>query len=252
MQPDGSASIIIPTRYGSSRLNGKPLLRFSGQTLIEHTWRAASRTGLPVWVATDDDRIHDACVAFGANVVMTSPEHRNGTERCAEAADRLDHDGPVINWQGDSPLVPALWIRALVDEIESGGCDVATPIQHCTVKQADLLRHGYLSGHPGGTSAVVNSSFEALYFSKAPIPHGGTPWLHVGIYAYTREALRLYGKREGQLEAAEGLEQLRFLESGMTIRCVPVTGPEIWEVNTFPDIRVVERLMEERSGASRT
>ena len=245
------AIVIIPARYGSVRLSGKPLLHFAGRTLIEHTWLAAIGTGLNVWVATDDERIRADCLRFGASVVMTG-ECSNGTERCAEAAEHLGHIGPVVNWQGDSPLVPASWIPALLEPLGRGDAWVTTPVQRCSVQQGDLIRTDYLRGDPGATTVAIDDRFDALYFSKAPIPSSGPFWLHVGIYAYAREALAQYGRELGRLEMSEKLEQLRFLERGLNVRCVPVDGPHVWEVNNFHDIRIVERMMEERRAVVRS
>lgn len=233
--------IIIPARYGSSRFPGKPLAEIAGKTLIEHTWRAAARTGLGVVIATDHVGIARTAMKFGADVVTTG-EATNGTERCALAAKALKIDGPVINWQGDSPLVPHHWIPSLIAALREGA-DVATPVQRCTPQQSDILRHEFIGGRPGGTLAVLDHEFRALYFSKAPIPYRGPWWLHVGIYAYTAEALRNYGREEGILEKSEQLEQLRFIERGMTIQAIPFDGRPIWEVNNPDDVYRVEELM---------
>lgn len=232
--------IIIPARYGSARYPGKPLVRIVGRELILHVWDAARRTGYPVYVATDDERIAETVTRHGGAAVMTGTCN-NGTERCAAAARLLGHDGIVVNWQGDSPLVPAHWIDSLVSELmfSAVGPGIATPVQRCAPDQAMALRHEYLSQSPGGTVAVVDSDWRALYFSKVPVPLQGPWWLHVGIYAYTPEALAAYGTEETPLERSERLEQLRFLEKGVTIQCVPVDGPPIWEVNNPCDVATV-------------
>lgn len=236
--------IIIPARYGSTRLPGKALHYIAGRMLIEHTVNAARRTGLRIFVATDDDRIAAAAGAVGCDFVMTG-ECENGTERCAEAAWLLHHNGPVINWQGDSPLVPAEWIPGLLAALEEG-VSVATPVQLCSSDHARWIRDDFAAGKPGATTTAISHDFRALYFSKAPVPSRGPYWLHIGIYAYTAAALRAYGRGQTPLEQSEQLEQLRFLERGIQIGCVAVNGPPIWEVNNFHDIRIVERMMEER------
>lgn len=243
--------VIIPARYGSTRLPAKALHNLHGKPLIHHTAQAALRTGLPVFVATDDERIRDAAVAAGVGAIMTSRDHENGTERCAEAAHWLDHDGPIVNWQGDSPLVPPDWIHALVEAIEEGA-HVATPVQRCPMTSARQIRADYCRREPGATTTALDSRGDAIYFSKAPIPSGGPFWLHVGIYAYSAAALAAYGNEPSVLEKSEKLEQLRFLERGVPIRCVPFDGPPIWEVNNFHDIRIVEKMMEERDEVIRT
>lgn len=244
-------TVIIPARYASVRLAGKPLLRFAGRSLLEHTWLAAAATGLEVWIATDDPRIEAEATRIGARWILTSAECANGTERCAEAARRLDLAGPILNWQGDSPLVPPQWAHQLLASLRSSSCVVATPVQRCSLEQQARIRRDYARSIAGATTAAMNEDFEALYFSKAPIPSGGPLWLHVGMYAYTAEALAAYGTRAGLLEQSEHLEQLRFLERGLRIQCMPVDGPPIWEVNNFGDLAVVERMMGERDAALR-
>lgn len=236
-----SPRIIIPARWGSSRFPGKPLAEIRGRPLIWHTWQAAMATGLPVWIATDDERIREHALGFGASVIKTG-EAKNGTERVAQAAELIGLQGPVINWQGDSPLVPALWIPALLSAL-SDGYGVATPVQPCSADQAARLKADALRGVSGATTAVLDAQFRALYFSKTPVPTRGPWWFHVGIYAYSHEALASYGTEEGLLERSEQLEQLRFLEKGVAIATVPVDGPPIWEVNHPEDIRVVEGMM---------
>lgn len=237
----GEPVIIIPARYGSTRLRGKPLLMIAGTSLIEHVWRAACQTGLRVVVATDDRRILNCVETFGGEVRMTG-RCQNGTERCAELAAELGLEGPVVNWQGDSPLVPRDWIEDLLAALEEGA-QVATPVQHCTVGQERELRMEHASGNPGATCAVFNERFEALYFSKSPVPSRGPFWLHVGMYAYRADVLRLYGRESTPLECSERLEQLRFLERGIGMKCVPVPGDPVWEVNNFSDVAIVERML---------
>lgn len=243
-------TIIIPARYGSTRLPGKMLCALAGKPVIHHTIEAARRTGLPVILATDDERIAEVGKALGVRVAFTG-DCANGTERCARAAVAFNVDGPVVNWQGDSPLVPADWIRALLAALEEDDCGVSTPVQLCTDAQARGLRDDFLRGTPGGTAAVVDSLFRALYFSKAPVPLRGPFYLHVGVYAYSRQALARYGRKPTPLEQSERLEQLRFLERGIGIQCVPVSGDPIWEVNNFADLAIVERLMGARDATVR-
>jgi 3-deoxy-manno-octulosonate cytidylyltransferase (CMP-KDO synthetase) len=236
-----TASIVIPARYGSSRFPGKPLALIHGRPLIWHTWCAAVRTRLPVWIATDDERIRDAMQPLGAAVVMTGGAN-NGTERVALAARELGLKGPVINWQGDSPLVPPEWPHGLLEALGEG-FGVATPVQRCSADQAARLKRDMLAGIAGATTAVIDGRFRALYFSKTPVPTRGPWWFHIGLYAYSQDALEAYGREEGVLERSEQLEQLRFLERGVAIAAVPVDGPPIWEVNHPDDIRVVEGMM---------
>lgn len=242
--------IIIPARYGSSRFPGKPLVPIAGKPLIEHTWRAAKRTGLPVLVATDSSRIFRACERFGADVIETG-SCNNGTERCAEAALDVGHTGPVINWQGDSPLTDPRWIPLMLAMLEEQRAQVVTPIMRPRGEDSDRIRFEGRMGRPGATTAVVDTAFRALYFSKAVIPSRGPLWLHIGLYAYTAEALACYGGEEGDLERTEQLEQLRFVERGCRVLCVPVEPAPLWEVNNPDDVAIVERLMGDRNGAVR-
>lgn len=233
--------IIIPARWGSSRFPGKPLTKFAGSTLIGHTLRAARRVGWPNFVATDDERIASEVERLNGVAVMTG-EHKNGTERCAEAAQILGIAGPVINWQGDAPLVPPEWIVALRDSL-CLGAQVATPVQRVGSLEAERIRRSIQLGVPSATTAVLDATFGALYFSKMPIPVRGPWWLHIGVYAYTAEALASYGTEEGMLEKSEQLEQLRFLERRCPITAVPVDGPPVWEVNNPEDVYTVEAMM---------
>jgi 3-deoxy-manno-octulosonate cytidylyltransferase (CMP-KDO synthetase) len=242
-------AIVIPARWGSSRFPGKPLVDLHGRPLIEWVWRAARRTGLPVYVATDDARIAAHVRDIGGEVVMTGSA-KNGTERCALAARALKLTGPVINWQGDSPLVPKAWISALLDALDGPNLSVTTPVQRCEPDMADRIRVDRLSGLTGATTAVLDSAWRALYFSKSPLPTWGPMWMHVGIYAYSAEALASYGTEESLLEKAEKLEQLRFLERGIPITAVPVDGLPIWEVNNPADVPIVKRMMLERASGA--
>ena len=250
--------IVIPARYGSQRFPGKPLVPLTGATgqahsLIRRSWAAAMAVPgvAAVWVATDDARIRDAARGFGAQVVMTSEDCRNGTERVAEAASRLglDPGTVVVNLQGDAPLTPPWFVTALVAGM--GDAPMATPVLRCTPEALALLREDRRAGRVGGTTAVFDAGGRALYFSKEVIPHSSGPdvevWHHVGVYAYRPAALAAYAARPpGPLERQEGLEQLRFLEHGLPVACVPVEarGRAFWEVNTPADVPRVEAVLQ--------
>lgn len=242
--------VIIPARWASSRFPGKPLADLGGQTVLSSTWNAARKTGWPVIIATDDTRIFEEAERIGATVKMTG-ECGNGTERCAEVLQTLQGYDVVVNWQGDSPMVPADWAQALVEVMTyEPDCAVATPVQRCSAGQLALMRQDQIIGRAGATCAVLDGDWRALYFSKAVVPFRGPHWLHVGLYAYRTGALRAYGRRAGILEASEGLEQLRFLERGISVRAVPVDGDPIWEVNHPDDISIVRSKMELRHAAA--
>jgi 3-deoxy-manno-octulosonate cytidylyltransferase (CMP-KDO synthetase) len=258
-----SVLIAIPARYASTRYPGKPLVPLTGATgqaltLIRRSWDAAMqvRGADRVVVATDDDRIADHARGFGAEVVMTSSDCRNGTERCAEVIDRIgDHD-IVVNLQGDAPLTPPWFVEDLVAGLQaSPAMDVATPV----LRTEGAALNGFLedrrAGRVGGTTAVFGEDGRALYFSKEVIPYTGrrfedaepTPvFHHVGVYAYRPQALRAYaGWAPGPLETLEGLEQLRFLERGVPVLCVTVEarGRQFWELNNPADVPRIESMM---------
>lgn len=259
-----SVVCIIPARFASSRYPGKPLAMLRGatgqaQSLIERSWRAACAvSGLDaVFVATDDDRIADAARAFGADVLMTSSGARNGTERCAEALEQLgDGIEMVVNLQGDAPLTPPWFLEALVSGLRADpAAAIATPILRCDGETLRAFKADRAAGRVGGTTAVVDRAMRGLYFSKEVIPFtadsyaadADTPvYHHVGVYAYRPEALRAYPTWPvGPLEQLEGLEQLRFLESGQQVLCVEVAaqGRKFWELNNPEDVARIEGML---------
>ncbi|GGH28913.1 3-deoxy-manno-octulosonate cytidylyltransferase (CMP-KDO synthetase) [Cribrihabitans marinus] len=259
-----SVLIVIPARYQSSRYPGKPLVPLTGatglkQSLIERSWRAARQvSGVDrVVVATDDDRIRDAARDFGAEVVMTSSDCQNGTERCAEAQDALAEEYEiVVNLQGDAPLTPHWFVEELVAGLRNmAGAGVATPVLRCDGAALNGFLDDRRQGRVGGTTAVFAADNSALYFSKEVIPYtperyaddADTPvFHHVGVYAYRPEALASYPTWPvGPLEQLEGLEQLRFLESGRRVLCVEVEarGRQFWELNNPEDVPRLEAMM---------
>ena len=253
------ALIVIPARHASERFPGKPLAMLRGATgasrsLIERTWEAARAVpGARVAVATDDARIADHCEGFGAEVVMTPESCRNGTERCAAAVEALGGEwDAVVNVQGDAPLTPPWFVEALLERMADPSVSVATPVLEATPEAAAALRADRAAGRVGATTAVAREDGSALYFSKEVLPFsadGAARVLHhVGVYAYSAQALRLYASWPmGALERSEGLEQLRFLERGVAVACVRVEAPgrPFWEVNHPDDIPRVEAILAE-------
>lgn len=258
--------ILIPARYASTRYPGKPLVPLRGATgkarsLIRRSWDAAmAAQGIDaVYVATDDDRIADEARSFGADVVMTSDNCRNGTERCADALARLGRRPDiVINLQGDAPLTPPWFVEALADCMRSDPqVTVSTPVLRCDAEAHAGFVADRAAGRVGGTTAVFGGSGDALYFSKEVIPFTGRTYAegettpvfhHVGVYAYRPTALDAYVTwPEGPLERLEGLEQLRFLENGNPIRCVEVEarGRAFWELNNPSDVARIEAKLAE-------
>ncbi|MEP2642579.1 manno-octulosonate cytidylyltransferase [Roseobacter sp.] len=261
-----SVLIVIPARYASTRYPGKPLVGLKGasgqsRSLIERSWRAAQEvTGVArVVVATDDDRIKDAAEAFGAEVVMTSPDWMNGTERCAEAHAVLGGGyDTVVNLQGDAPLTPHWFIEDLVNGLrDAPQAEIATPVLRCDAATLNGLLDDRKAGRVGGTTAVFDTAHQALYFSKEVIPFSSATYAdddetpvfhHVGVYAYRPDALAAYPTwATGPLERLEGLEQLRFMENGRSVLCVEVAakGRHFWELNNPQDVPKLERMMVE-------
>jgi 3-deoxy-manno-octulosonate cytidylyltransferase (CMP-KDO synthetase) len=257
-----SVLIVIPARYASSRYPGKPLVNLTGpdgdKSLIRRTWETAMQVagGHRVVVATDDERIATHATGFDAEIVMTSPACRNGTERCAEVAARFADAEVIVNLQGDAPLTPPAFVEALIRGIMADqNAAVATPVLRCDGRTLAGLRADRAAGRVGGTTAVFGPDFRALYFSKEVIPFVAgtfgpddpTPvFHHVGVYAYRRAALASYvGWPEGPLERLEGLEQLRFLEQGKPVLCVQVDGMgrAFWELNNPSDVSIIEAIL---------
>ena len=259
-----SVVIVIPARYASTRYPGKPLVELRGATglshsLIRRSWDAAmSVKGVDrVVVATDDGRIRDHAATFGAEVVMTSPDCQNGTERCAEAMAHLGGTYEmVVNLQGDAPLTPAWFVEDLIAGLRAHPeAEVATPV----LRTEGAALNGFLedrrAGRVGGTTAVFGVDRNALYFSKEVIPYTGKTYAdddetpvfhHVGVYAYRPEALIAYPAwQAGPLEKLEGLEQLRFLERGRHVLCVEVEakGRQFWELNNPEDVPRIEAML---------
>lgn len=238
--------VVIPSRYGSSRFEGKPLAYIAGKPMIQHVYESASRADKisEVTVATDDRRIFDAVKSFGGQALMTSPAHRSGSDRVAEAVEQmgLEPDDIAINVQGDQPMVRPEGFDAVVEPLlrdpELGMSTLAFEITD---------RQEYTN--PKDCKVVMDCNGDALYFSRAPIPwardggDGFTVFKHLGVYAYTRKFLHIFNSLpKGRLEQIEKLEQLRALEFGHRIKVVisPFDSPE---VDLPEDIARIERLL---------
>ncbi|MBW0159274.1 3-deoxy-manno-octulosonate cytidylyltransferase [Sedimentimonas flavescens] len=259
-----SVLIVIPARYASTRYPAKPLVALTGasgvsKTLIQRSWEAAMAVkGVDrVVVATDDERIKAEAERHGAEVVMTSTECRNGTERCAEAYSNLGGGYDiVVNLQGDAPLTPAWFIEDLIAGLEANPwAELATPVLRCEGAMLASLREDRHHGRVGGTTAVFGAGNRGIYFSKEVIPYTSESYApdaptpvfhHVGVYAYRPETLLAYPDWPiGPLETLEGLEQLRFLENGRAVLCTEVEarGREFWELNNPSDVARIEAMM---------
>lgn len=263
-----SFAIIIPARYASQRYPGKPLVSLRGatgieKTLIQRSWECARAVSgaSGIWVATDDERIADTVRAFGGEVVMTSPDCANGTERCADAVERLGAVADVIvNLQGDAPLSPANLVKDLVNRLrEDPSAVMATPGVQCSRTVLAHLLEDQAQGRVGGTTVVFDKNDRALYFSKRVIPYvtgnaaqqeAPPVHLHLGMYAYRPAALAAYrATPSSTLEELEGLEQLRFLSLGLPVSVVR-TDPLTWdsiELNNPSDKAIVEGILKDRS-----
>jgi 3-deoxy-manno-octulosonate cytidylyltransferase (CMP-KDO synthetase) len=257
--------ILIPARYASSRYPGKPLVELKGaggaaKPLIQRSVEAARRVkGVSgVFVVTDDERIAEACRPAKVGVIMTSPECRNGTERCAEALTDLHEPDLVINFQGDALLTPPGFVEAVIARMaDDRDALVATPAMRLRSDEVRALQAEEAAGRVGGTTVVTNQLGHALYFSKRLIPHlpsgalngeMSPVRLHVGIYAYRPEALERYAATPvSELETLEGLEQLRFLASSIPVAVVEVETPSyaLRELNNPEDIAPIEQALAE-------
>lgn len=257
--------ILVPARYASARYPGKPLVELKGASgaakpLILRSVEAARRVrGVSgVFVVTDDERIADVCTRYGVGVIMTSPECRNGTERCAEALPQLYEPDLVINFQGDALLTPPAFVEALIDRMQSDSdALVATPAMRLRNEELHVLQAEEAAGRVGGTSVVTDAQRRALYFSKRLIPYVpkqafgsilSPVRLHVGVYAYRPEALERYvATPVSELETLEGLEQLRFLVSGVPVAVVDVETPPfaLRELNNPEDVAPIEQALVE-------
>jgi len=260
--------LVIPARYASSRFPGKALAPLHGakgepKSLIQRTWEAAQQTKSAdrVVIATDDIRIKNAAEGFGAEVVMTSSNCLNGTERCAEALGNLQEFDIVVNLQGDAPLTPPWFIDDLVSAMQDPSIAMATPVLRCDATALNGFKDDRENGRVGGTTAVFDTSGKALYFSKEVLPYTGRRFEphedvpvfhHVGVYAYRASTLRKYPNwDEGNLEHWEGLEQLRFMENNVPVQCVEVDakGRAFWELNNPVDIGRIEKILNDQGMA---
>jgi 3-deoxy-manno-octulosonate cytidylyltransferase (CMP-KDO synthetase) len=245
---------VIPARYASTRLPGKPLLPIAGKAMILHVCERALEAGAEdVVVATDDQRIFDSVQAHGVHAVMTSPQHQNGTERIAEVAQTMqwDHRSIVVNVQGDEPLLPPAYIKLAAESLaQQTHAAVAT----LATKIADSKE----IFNPNAVKTVLDKHGHALYFSRAPIPWDRDRfqqeprqtdpdmpyWRHIGLYAYTVAFLHRYAQwTPSPLESIESLEQLRILWHGEAILVNAVDAAPPAGVDTEEDLARVEQYL---------
>ena len=239
---------IIPARYASTRFPGKPLAILGGKPVIQRVYERVSSI-LDAVVATDDERIYDTVKAFGGRVVMTSTEHRTGTDRCLEAYNNYGIEADVvINVQGDEPFIAEEQIRGLMKCFDNSQTDIATLIKPFpATTKFDVL------SNPNTPKVITNLQGQAVYFSRSVIPYLRgkdedewaslrTYYKHIGIYAYRVEVLKQITKMsQTPLELAESLEQLRWLENGLTIQTA-VTNVETIGIDTPEDLIKAEEF----------
>jgi 3-deoxy-manno-octulosonate cytidylyltransferase (CMP-KDO synthetase) len=239
---------VIPARYRSSRFEGKPLADILGKPMVQHVWERARAAGCldELIVATDDERIRDAVIAFGGRAVMTSTEHHSGTDRAAEAACATAAD-VIVNIQGDEPMIEPAMIADVVRPFRDGSGACVVTLKKEVFQDSEFA-------DPGVVKVVTDPAGWALYFSRSLIPYPRTRpqdfhvYEHVGLYAYTRECLlRLASLPVSTLEEIESLEQLRALENGIRILVVQTAcRSEAVSVDTPEDLERVRTILAER------
>ncbi len=237
-------AIIIPARYGSSRLEGKPLLRANNKPIIQWVWEKASKCPLVdrVIIATDDERIFNVCKDFGAEVEMTSTEHKSGSDRIAEVAERYPEIAYIINLQGDEPLIEQANIELVIKGVlEDEKADISTLLRE--IKDEDEAQN------PNLVKCVFDVDNYAMYFSRSKIPYERNAgkskiYGHLGIYGYKREALfKMTKLPQTSYEQAESLEQLRVLQNGMKIKVAVVDNIPVG-IDTLEDFEKFKRMVE--------
>jgi len=250
--------ILIPARYASTRFPGKPLAEIGGKPMIQHVVEKAQLVSQDAFVATDDQRIYDRVVGFGGKVVMTSADHKSGTDRCCEAyrhivADYRKTYDVVVNIQGDEPFIQPSQLNAVKACFEDSTTQIATLVKPFTADEPFAVLENVNS-----PKVVVNKNWNALYFSRSIIPYqrnadredwlkGHTYYKHIGLYAYRTEVLReITALPQSSLELAESLEQLRWLENGYKIK-VGISEVETIGIDTPQDLKHAEEFLKNRS-----
>lgn len=239
---------IIPARYSSTRFPGKPLAMLAGKPVIQHVYEQVTKILPKAWVATDDDRISNAVEAFGGQAVMTRADHKSGTDRIEEAAEKIDATADVIvNIQGDEPFIQPSQIETVCRQFDDASTQIATLGKPFSSMEA--------VENPSSPKIVTDVNGFALYFSRSVIPFvrgiDHDKWLdhypflkHLGIYAYRREVLKEITKLpQSPLEKAESLEQLRWLQNGYRIR-VGLTDVETVGIDTPDDLKRAEAFLK--------
>ncbi len=232
----GKTAIIIPSRYGSTRLPAKALIEVNGKPIIQYVWEKATASKLAdeVIIATDHEKIIEACGKFGANAMMTRVDHQCGSDRIAEVAEKRPDIEYIINVQGDEPLITPDSIDACISALkDNADADVSTLIR--VINDEEEL------SNPNVVKCVKNLAGYAMYFSRSKIPYernavNHTYYGHMGIYGYKREALfKMTSLPQTSLEQTESLEQLRVLDNGMKIITAVVEDNAVG-IDTIEDV----------------
>ena len=255
--------IVIPARHGSTRLPGKPLLRLNGRSLLERVVRIAAQAGAAAGaahlVATDSEEILDHCRAIGVDAVMTAPQLASGTDSALAALEASGQEADfIINLQGDAPFTPPHHVAALIEAAGAQDGDLFTPVIALSWPALDELRAHKQKAPFSGTTCLRSADGRAYWFSKTIVPairgeadlrrqSGLSPvFRHIGLYGYRLDALKRFAALPpGHYERLEGLEQLRFLENGMSVRAVEVAPPRLSMsgIDTPADLELAEKLI---------
>lgn len=238
----GQTAIIIPARYDSSRLKGKPLIKVKDKPIIQWVWEKAvmARLADRVIIATDNEQIFKEAQEFGAEVEMTSSEHTSGSDRIAEVAQRHPEISYIVNLQGDEPLITPESIDEVIKGVKNDGADISTLIR--------ILKDKKDIENPNCVKCVINNDGYAMYFSRSKIPYERNVGIaqiygHLGIYGYKKESLlKMTEMEQSTLEMAESLEQLRALQAGMTIKTFVVDFVPVG-IDTIDDLRQFEEIV---------
>ncbi len=236
--------IVIPARYASTRLPGKPLLKVNNKPIIQYVYEAAQKSKLAdsIIVATDDDRIVEAVKKFGGSVEMTSAEHKCGSDRITEVIQRHPEFDYVLNLQGDEPqITPNIIDKTISALIENDDTDISTLVREITSKEQ--------INNPNCVKCVFDNNNNALYFSRCPIPYERNEnqapyYAHIGIYGYKKESLiKMTKLPQSVLEKQESLEQLRALQNGMKIK-IAIVGLNPVGIDTIEDYEKFKSQIE--------
>lgn len=242
----GETAIIIPARYESTRLRGKPLIKVKDKPIIQWVWEKAVMANLAdrIIIATDNEQIYQAAESFGAEVEMTLDTHTSGSDRIAEVVERHSEIDYIVNLQGDEPLITPESIDDVIRGVKEDGADISTLVRVLTDKKE--------IENPNCVKCVRDNNGFALYFSRSKIPFERNEGFakiygHLGIYGYTKEALlKMTNTEQSTLELAESLEQLRALQAGMKIKTFVVDFKPIG-IDTADDLAHFERIITQSS-----